>query len=39
MDATRNTLETYQTSDLGWEDNVASGNTNLTTTPNILIHH
>ena len=39
MDATRNTLETYQTSDLGWEDNPTSGNTNLTTTPNILVHH
>ena len=36
-DATRNTLETYQTSDLGWD--MGSGNSNITTTPNILIDH
>jgi hypothetical protein len=34
-DSTRNTLETYQTSALGWL--VGSGNSNITTSPNTLI--
>ena len=36
-DATRNTLETYQTSDIGWQ--IGSGNSNITASPNILIAH
>jgi hypothetical protein len=37
-DATRNTLKTSQPADLGWTDNPASDNSNLTLNPNVVIH-